>query len=231
MEPHQTNSMKTQITHPILDDLNHRYTTKKYDPTKRISADDMNVIKEALRLSPSSVNSQPWKFLVIESDEAKQRLHDTFANKFQTNQKHAKEASHIILFAYHPRFTMAQYEKVVDAEVSSGHLSEEKKGNLLNVGKSFMELNTDETGYNGQWTKAQTYLALGNALHTVARLGIDSTPMEGVDSEMIGRIFEKELDAYVCETALALGYHLEGKDYNKALPKARLAQSDVVTVL
>jgi nitroreductase/dihydropteridine reductase len=80
--------MEINMTHPIIEDLNRRYCTKKYDATKHISAGDMAVIKEAIRMSPSSVNSQPWKFLVIESDEAKQRLHDTFVNKFQINQKH-----------------------------------------------------------------------------------------------------------------------------------------------
>jgi nitroreductase/dihydropteridine reductase len=219
------------MTHPIIEDLNRRYCTKKYDATRRISADDMAVIKEALRMSASSVNSQPWKFIVIESEEAKERLYDTFVNKFQMNQKHAREASHIILFAYNPRFTVEQYKKVVDAEISSGHLPAEKYDQLLGTGAFFIEKNADENGFNGHWTKAQTYLALGNALHTVARLGIDSTPMEGVDSELIGEIFKEELDGFVCETALALGYHLEGEDYNNGLPKARLALENVVIVL
>lgn len=219
------------MTHPILEDLNHRYTTKKYDATQRISAGDMAIIKEALRMSPSSVNSQPWKFIVIESDAAKQRLYDTFANKFQMNQQHAKDASHIILFAYNPYFTVEQYKKSVDAEVSSGHLPVEKYDEMIEKGMFFANLNTDENGFNGHWTKAQTYLALGNVLHTVARLGIDSTPMEGVDSELIGSIFKDELDGYVCEVALALGFHLDGSDYNNGRPKARLALNDVVTVL
>lgn len=219
------------MTHPIIEDLNRRYTTKKYDATKRISAGDMAIIKEALRMSPSSVNSQPWKFIVIESDAAKERLHDTFVNKFQFNQPHAKEASHIILFAYNPRLNKEHYAKVVDAEVNSGHLSKENYDEMIGKGMFFSDLNTDETGFNGHWTRAQTYLALGNTLHTAARLGIDSTPMEGVDSELIGSIFRDELDGCVCEVALALGYHLDGGDYNNGKPKARLALEDVVTVL
>ena len=59
------------MTHPIITDLNTRYTAKKYDADKRISAEDMEVIKEALRLSASSINSQPWKFIIIESDASK----------------------------------------------------------------------------------------------------------------------------------------------------------------
>lgn len=219
------------MSHPIITDLNKRYTAKKYDATKHISPEHMQVIKEAIRLSASSINSQPWKFIVIESEQAKQRFHDTFANKYQFNQPHAKEASHIILFAHNPSFTKDDYKKVVDVEVSSGHLPAEMYDNMLNGAFTFAETNTDQAGYNGHWTKAQTYIAIGNTLHVLARLGIASTPMEGVDSELIADIFAKELDGYQCDFALAMGYHLEGEDYNYGTPKARLAMDDVVTVL
>ncbi|KHA62141.1 flavin reductase [Vibrio variabilis] len=219
------------MIHPIIKDLNTRYTAKKYDATKRISAEDMQVIKEALRLSASSINSQPWKFIVLESDEAKQRFHDTFANKHQFNQPHAKEASHTILLAYDPKFTKEKYAKRVDAEVTSGHLPEERYHMMLDGAYGFAEANTDENGFNGNWTKAQVYIALGNLLHTLARLGIDSTPMEGVDPELIGQIFEQELDGHVCEVALAIGYHQDGEDYNHGLPKARMHMDDVIEVL
>ncbi len=217
--------------HPIIEDLNRRYTAKKYDPAKRISPDDLSVILEALRLSPSSVNSQPWKFIVIESDEAKQRFHETFADNFPMNRRHAKEASHIILFAYHPRYTKEQYEKVVDAEVRSGHLPAEKHHEMMEKGLFYAVKNSDESGFNGQWTKLQAYLALGNALHTAARLGIDSTPMEGIDTESIDRMFQAELCGYECAAALALGYHHAEEDFNHGRPKARLPLEEVVTVL
>lgn len=218
------------MNHPIIKDLNSRYTAKKYDENKRISADDMEVIKEALRLSASSINSQPWKFIVLESDEAKQRFHNTFAHKHQFNQQHAKEASHTLLLAYDPEFTKEKFAKRVDAEVSSGHLLAENYDNFMGA-YAFAEMNTDEKGYNGHWTKAQVYLALGNVLHTLARLGISSTPMEGVDGELIGELFAAELDGHVCEVALAMGYHKDGEDYNFGKPKARLAQNDVIAVL
>ncbi|GDY25035.1 MULTISPECIES: NAD(P)H-dependent oxidoreductase [unclassified Agarivorans] len=219
------------MSHPIINDLNSRYTAKKYDSTKRISADDMTVIKQAIRLSASSINSQPWKFIVIESEQAKQRFHDSFANMHQFNQPHAKEASHVILFAHNPHFSKDDYRKVVDAEVSSGHLPAEMYDNMLNGAFGFVEANTDESGFNGNWTKAQTYIAVGNTLHVLARLGIASTPMEGVDPALLGEIFEQELNGYVCDFALAIGYHLDGEDYNHGLPKARLAEEDIITVL
>ena len=134
------------MSHPIINDLNSRYTAKKYDASKRISAEDMTVIKEAIRLSASSINSQPWKFIVIESDAAKQRFHDSFANMHQFNQPHAKEASHIILFAHNPNFTKDDYRKVVDVELSSGHLPADMYDAMLNGGVGLFQANTKNGG-------------------------------------------------------------------------------------
>jgi nitroreductase/dihydropteridine reductase len=216
----------------IIKDMNWRYTTKMYDESKQISAEDMAVIKESLRMSASSINSQPWKFIVIESDEAKKRFSDTFANNFQFNQHHATKASHTILFAHKTHYSKEDYKKVVDVEVSSGHLPAERAEEMLNGAFGFVELNSDENGFNGNWTKAQSYIALGNLLHVLSRLGIDSTPMEGVDAAEIGKIFAEELEGgYECNFAISLGYHKAPEDYNYGLPKARLAQEDIITVL
>ncbi|MCW8329043.1 nitroreductase family protein [Photobacterium sp. SDRW27] len=218
------------MTHPIIGDLTSRYTTKKFDPAKKVSQQDLSVIMEAIRLSASSINSQPWKFIVIESDEAKQRMHDTFAHKFQFNQPHVFNASHIILFAHNPAYTRLNYEAVVDKWIKDKRTKPEDKESAFG-GFAFAELNTDETGNTEAWTKAQTYLALGNALHTVARLNIDSTPMEGIDSEMISKEFAKELDGHVCHVALAIGYRDEDADYNAKTPKSRLAMEDIMVRL
>ena len=51
-----------------------RYTAKHYDPAKRVSDADLATLLEVLRLSPSSVNSQPWEFFVAGSEEAKSKL-------------------------------------------------------------------------------------------------------------------------------------------------------------
>jgi nitroreductase/dihydropteridine reductase len=218
------------MTHPVIRDLENRYTAKKYDSSKRIAQADLDVIYEAMRLSASSINSQPWKFIVVESDQAKQRMYDTFTNKFQFNQPHIKTASHIILFAHNPHYTRENYGKVIDTDIANKRTPPENREQAFGA-FAFVDLNTDEAGNNEQWTKAQTYLALGNTLHVLARLGIDSTSMEGVDSELIGSIFADELDGYVCDVALAIGYHHSEEDYNASLPKSRLAAEEVIHVL
>lgn len=67
-------------------------------------------------------------------------------------------------------------------------------------------------------------------MHVLARSGIVSTPVEGVDTAEIRKIFAKELEGgYEYRFAISLGYHKEPEDYNCGLSKARLAQEDIIT--
>jgi nitroreductase len=215
------------MAHPIIEDLLWRHATKKYDASKKIPQEDLDVLFEAMRLSASSINSQPWKFVVIESNEAKERMSKTFAEKHQYNLPHVFDSSEIILFAYNPHYTRNDYAKVVDKSIEDKRIKLEDRDSAFGVFK-FAELNTDETGNTSDWTKAQTYIALGNTLHTLARLKIDSTPMEGIDTDLVNKEFKKELDGYQCDVALAIGYHHPQDDYNAKLHKSRLSLDDIL---
>jgi len=208
------------MIHPIIEDLLWRHSTKRYDATREIPQEDLVVLFEAMRLSASSINSQPWKFVVIESEEARARMSKTFAQKHQYNQPHVFDSSQIILFAYNPRYSRDDYAKVVDKGIEDKRVKLEDRESAFGV-FMFAKENTDETGNTSTWTKAQTYLALGNTLHTLARLKIDSTPMEGIDIDLVNEEFKQELDGYQCDVALAIGYHHPEDDFNSKLPKSR----------
>ncbi|MBL7002960.1 MAG: NAD(P)H-dependent oxidoreductase [Gammaproteobacteria bacterium] len=213
--------------HPIIQDLEWRHTVKKYDTSKKVSEEDLQILYEALRLSASSINSQPWKFIVIDSAQARQRLSDSFDGQFPFNQAHVFESTQVILFAYNPYYTIADFTKVVEKGVADQRVKIEDRDKAFAV-FSFAEKNTDLEGYTGHWTKAQLYLALGNALHTLARLKIDSTPIEGINVEQVNKEFSQELDGYQCDVALAIGYYHPQQDFNKSLPKSRLEMKDIL---
>lgn len=218
------------MSNSIIKDLNKRYTTKRYDSSRRVPQPQLDILYEAMRLSASSINSQPWKFIVIESESAKQRMDATFKHMHQFNRPHVMASSHIILFAHNPRYTREDYANVVDKGIEDGRTKPENREQAFG-GFAFAELNTDKDGHTAAWTKSQLYLALGNTLHVLARLNIDSTTMEGVDSDQISLEFAKELNGYKCEVALAIGYHHPDEDFNAQLPKSRLNLEDVVNVL
>jgi nitroreductase/dihydropteridine reductase len=184
------------------------------------------VLYEAMRLSASSINSQPWRFIVIESDEAKARMSKTFEHKFQFNQPHIFESSQVILFAHNPKYTRENYAEVVDKGIKDGRTKPEDREDAFS-GFFFAELNTDKNGNTVPWAKAQLYLALGNTLHTLARLRIDSTPIEGLDVDLVNQEFSKELEGYQCEVALAIGYQ-HSEDYNAKLTKTRRSLESIL---
>lgn len=214
------------MTHPIIEDLLWRHTVKKYDATKKVPQQDLEILFEAMRLSASSINSQPWKFIVIGSDAAKERMHKTFANKHQFNQHHIYACSHIILLAHNPSYTRDDYAQVVDKGIEDKRTPAADREKAFGSFK-FAELNTDEHGDTSCWTKSQTYLALGNTLHTLARLKIDSTALEGIDADLVNNEFKHELGKYRCEVALAIGYQHPEDDYNAKLPKSRLSLESI----
>jgi len=215
------------MVHPVIEDLLWRHTTKKYDATRKIPQQDLDVLFEAIRLSASSINSQPWKLVVIESSEAKELMSKTFAQKHQFNQPHVFDSSQIILFAYNPRYTRDDYAEVVDKAIEDKRTKADDRESAFG-GFIFAELNTDDAGNTSNWTKAQTYLALGNTLHTLARLKIDSTPMEGIDTDLVNEAFKKELGGYQCDVALAIGYRHPQEDYNAKLPKSRRSLDSIL---
>jgi len=214
------------MTNQILQDLGARHTVKKYDASRKISKADLDVFLEALRLSPSSINSQPWRFVVIESDAARERMNSTFANKFQFNQPHIFDASQIILFAYDPHYTRDDFAKIVDKGIKDGRVKAEDRDKAFGS-FAFAELNTDADGFTGHWTKAQLYIAMGNALHTLARLKIGATPLEGIDTALVNAEFKDELGGYRCDVALAIGYSDPDADFNAKLPKSRRSHDDI----
>ena len=58
----------------FIESIQQRYTTKKYDASQKIDRQKIEDLKEILRLSPSSINSQPWKFTFVNDTDVKQNL-------------------------------------------------------------------------------------------------------------------------------------------------------------
>ncbi len=58
----------------FLEVIKSRRSVRYYDPSVKISREEMTQMLEEATLAPSSVNMQPWRFVVIESEEAKAKL-------------------------------------------------------------------------------------------------------------------------------------------------------------
>lgn len=187
-----------------------RYTTKRYDSTKKIDSNTLNKLKEIIRLSPSSINSQPWKFTFVENETIKNELSE-FSH---FNSDKIKDASHVVVFSV-----------MKDAEAFENmRLTQLPEGTSAYYNR-VLKPKGDEQIMN--WMSSQVYISLGFFLSAAASLGIDSTPMEGI--EKLGYDSVLQDDGYKTLFAVAIGYRHK-EDINQILntPKFRLEQDQVI---
>ena len=208
-----------------------RYTTKAYDANKKIPQSQLNKLLEILRFSPSSVNIQPWHFLIAQSDAAKQRIAAGLTGAYVYNAAKVLNSSHTLVFCTRTDINPEYLEQLLQQDALSGRFKDDKaKQAQRDTQHGYVEYYRNELNNLNAWLENQTYLALGQLLFAAAMEGIDATPMEGFDRNSINQEFglsEKNLKASVI---VALGYRSE-HDFNANLPKSRLSDDVIFTRL
>jgi len=160
---------------------NWRYATKKFDATKKISNEDLETLKEAIRLSSSSYGLQPYKVLIVENPELRAKLQPV-----AWGQSQIVEASHLFIFANIINLSDKDIDKYIKNIAETRGIPVENVSGYGDFMKSKITSLPEDVKNN--WTAKQTYLALGNLLNAAAELQIDATPMEGFEPEKVNEI-------------------------------------------
>ncbi|MCP9763567.1 nitroreductase family protein [Lacihabitans soyangensis] len=194
----------------FLDIAQNRYTTKSYDPSRIIPAEKIEQLKEILRLSPSSINSQPWKFFVVSDKVIKSKL----ASVSYFNEPKINDASHLVVFSVIG--SVEKFEEQIQQNLPEGAVAY-----YNNFVKPMAEAEIKA------WMRQQVYLSIGFFLAACASLGIDSTPMEGIKPEEYDKILGS--GDYTSLVAVALGYrNVEDKNQPSLKAKSRLEPEKVL---
>lgn len=203
----------------IIAQLNWRMATKSFDPAKKISDSDLELLTEALRLTPSSFGLQPWKFVVVENPELKAKLQVA-----SYGQKQIIEASHLLVLC--AKTTLGQAD--VDAYIQN---VAEVRGLNLEVLDGFKKMMSGFVAGKDKdallsWATKQVYIALGNLLTTCAMASIDTCPMEGFDPAAYNEILGLEKFGVTAIVVCPVGYRLtdapEANDKKVRFPKEEL---------
>lgn len=211
--------------------LNARYATKKFDPNKRISDAKFAQIKALLRLSPSSVNLQPWHFLIAESDEGKARLAKGAEGQYAANNAKILNASHVVLFCAKTDLSDEYLEKILEQEASDGRIpTPEGKATVKKTRAFYADLHRKTFSDTQCWMQNQVYLNIGNLLLGAGVLGIDAVPIEGVDLATMNEEFNLTSKGLTALAVVALGYASKD-DFNAQLPKSRFSEEALFTFL
>lgn len=212
----------------ILEASQKRYTAKKYDANKKISDTQIKQLFTILRNSPSSVNSQPWHFFVISSADAKQKILPAI---LPFNHDRIIDASHVVIFCAKNELSDAYLQLLLKQEEQDGRFpSDEVKKATDDGRRHFVKLNSNTPDEQMTWKSKQVYIALGNLLLASASLGIDSTPIEGFDTQKMNEVLGLQTKGLSSLVIASLGYHRDD-DYNSKLPKSRLPEQEIFTFL
>tara|TARA_R110002049_G_scaffold193516_3_gene362392 strand:- start:130 stop:789 length:660 start_codon:yes stop_codon:yes gene_type:complete len=215
----------------VTETLNWRYTTKEFDPTKKISESDMEQVKALLRLSPSSINIQPWHFIIADTKDGKARIAKGTQGFFHFNEPKITNASAVVLFCTKLDANEDYLKHILETENKAGRLPNEviKRG-LYGAMTTFTNIHKNDLKDLNHWLEKQVYLNIGSFLLGVASMNIDATPMEGIDIKALDEEFGLKEKGFTASVAVSLGYRADS-DFNSTekTPKARLAESEIFT--
>lgn len=213
--------MSTIPGESLLDQLNWRYATKKFDSSKKVSAADWAVLEQALVLTASSYGLQPWKFIVVTDPALKAKLRPA-----SWNQSQVEDCSHLVVFAAKKDITEADVDRFVARIAEVRGVSQESLAGY----KGYMVgdlVKGPRHAVIHEWAARQCYIAMGNLLTSAALLGIDTCPFEGLEPAKYDEILGLKDSGYATVAACPVGYR-SGDDKYASTPKVRFEAKDVI---
>ena len=214
-------AMKTIAPEQLVDQLNWRYATKQFDPSRKIPADQWAALEQSLLLSPSSLGMQPWAFVVVEDPALRETL-----KAVSWNQAQITAASHLVVFAAKKDIIEADVDAYMDriSEVRGVPVSS-LDGFRGMINGSVLQGKDDAT--RAIWTSRQVYIPIGVLLAGAALMGLDACPMEGITPSEYDRLLGLEEKGLTALAVVAVGYRSPEDPYAQ-LPKVRFPAEEVI---
>ena len=205
----------------VIDALNWRYATRKFDSARKISAVEWNALEQALILAPSSIGLQPWKFIVVTDPVLREQLMAAAWHQVQV-----VESSHFVVFALRKNLGPDHVDRYVArmAEVR------EQTVDSLSKFRAMAVKNLDQAREEGRldtWQTHQIYIALGQFIACAALMGIDTCPMEGFEPEKFDEILGLKGTGWASVVCCAAGYRVPDERFAQ-MKKVRFRTEDVV---
>ena len=203
----------------LIEDLNWRHAVKAYDPTKKVSQEDIDKIIEAARLAPTSSGLQPFKLIVVENQEIKEKLVEG-----ALNPECMRNCSHVLVFAAWDRYTAERIDYMYDLTTDVRELPRGRFSRYTDLLKSIYLPQPAEQNF--AHAASQTYIALGLALAQAAELKIASTPIEGFDNDVVDKVLDLQKFGLKSVSLMYVGYPDIEKDWLATMKKVRVSREE-----
>ena len=203
----------------LIEKLNWRYATKKFDHTKKLNAEQLDELLKAVQLSPSSAGLQAYKVIVVEDAAIKEQLRAA-AN----NQAQLTDASQVIIFASETNLDEAYAKNYIDLVAKTRNVGRETLAGFEQMLTG--NINRLDDAQKLAWSHKQTYIALGVLLIVAAELGIDACPMEGFNAAKFDELLGLREKGLTTSVIAAIGFRAEDDMYSK-LVKVRKPEEEL----
>lgn len=200
-----------------LDNLKWRYATKKFNDSKKVDEEELDILKEAIRLSPSSYGLQLFKVIDVKDELTRKTLQPA-----AWGQTQIVDASNLFVFAAKSKYDPSDVDNYVNLKAEANGMDPSEMSGYADFVKGKLSAMSNEDYQN--WTKRQVYIALGNLMTAGAELEIDICPMEGFEPEKFDAILK--LDGYSSTVIATIGYRSE-EDATSQNPKIRKDVGDL----
>ena len=216
----------------LSDAVHARHTVKAFEGGRTLPQEQIDALLSVLHQSPSSVNSQPWHYVVASTAEGRARIAKATTGPYAYNEPKVLNASHVIALCMRRDMDEAHLQSVLEKEARDGRFVDENAREGQDKSRrSYVDLHRYELRDVPQWMEKQVYIALGGLLLGAATLGIDATPMEGFDVRALDHALGLRERGLTGVVLVSLGYRSEQNDFNAKLPKSRLSRDQVFTFI
>ena len=205
-----------------------RHSCKAFDGERKIPPGLFGQLRELLRWSPSSTNSQPWHFVIAATPEGKAQVAESATGLFAYNAPKILNASHVVVLCARRDMEPEYLDALLAQEQADGRFDSGEARARQSQVRAFYVGHQRTAGTLGEWMHKQVYLALGGLLLGASALEIDACPMEGFDAAVLDETLGLAAQGFAAQVIVALGYR-SSEDFNAAAPKSRLPEATIFT--
>ncbi len=197
--------------------LLERRAIRKYIPDVEITKKEMSLMLEEATRAPSSMNMQPWRFIIVDSKQGKEKLRPVLrGNQLQLETSSAM----IVIFTDIHKFDLAEkiYTKAVKQQLIPEDVKEKQLRNIANMISNLSNESIEKSGL------IDCGLVAMQLMHIAKEHGYDTCPIGGFNHEKIANALGLDEKRYKPVLIVSIG-----KAAEDGYSSIRLDVTDVAT--
>ena len=205
------------VSNDFSDIVYNRRSIRKFDTSVKIPREEMLEILDKTVTAPSSVNMQPWRFVVVDSEEGKDKL-----KTFVSYNSVQNETSSAMVLIFADLKSQERAEEIYGKAVTQGKMPEEVKEKQLSSIVPMYENAPFEV--MNEIVHIDSSLAAMQLMLVARSYGYDTNAIGGYKKDGLAKAFGLDEDRHVPILIIALG-----KADEEGFESVRLDASDVTT--